>query len=540
MTFAEFRAAVKTIAFPKGEARNLIPIHDDYIKTGLLEIQRWVPCFRAKNTTVSPACSSLYRCGISVFDLPDGYTRLTRVFTADKGSRCGVVDYLPWELDRMELEARHYRQEYGAEADPAQHGATALPLGFLYSDTSTDSKMGRAVRGWYAVKDNALYVWPFVESLEDLIMEWEGIRVDYALTDHVYSDRRDVQSAVRLYLRSQIAAEVTCNEEDRAKYGGEFANALATLVWECRQKTQSPTASPARATIPASVLPFQVTAAVGVDAAQAAESQVWAVIGDYGSVDAAAAIAVAAMVKSWGPAFVVTTGDNSYPNGSTIDAAVGRLYRKFIYPYIGSEALRAGETAATTNQFWPALGNHDWDLDSAAAYFAYFTLPNNQRYYTRLLGNVQIFVVDSGYTSTPTMVEPDGNTATSPQADWLRFELAASTASWRVVVFHHPPYSNGATHGSSTALRWDFKGMGADLVLNGHSHNYERLVVDGLPYVVCGASGTSLVGFSGTTHTVVQYSALHGACRVTSGCDSLVLDFVNTAGVVVDTLTLTK
>ena len=78
----------------------------------------------------------------------------------------------------------------------------------------------------------------------------------------------------------------------------------------------------------------------------------FAVIGDFGSNDSNEA-AVANLVKSWNPSFIVTVGDNNYPDGeaSTIDANIGKYYHEYIHPYSG--AYGAG---AATNRFWPSVG----------------------------------------------------------------------------------------------------------------------------------------------------------------------------------------
>src|SRR5688500_4354858 len=62
----------------------------------------------------------------------------------------------------------------------------------------------------------------------------------------------------------------------------------------------------------------------------------FAVIGDYGSDDSHE-LAVANLVKSWNPEFIITLGDNNYPDGeaATIDANIGKYYREYIYPYRG-------------------------------------------------------------------------------------------------------------------------------------------------------------------------------------------------------------
>src|SRR5437879_4454765 len=66
---------------------------------------------------------------------------------------------------------------------------------------------------------------------------------------------------------------------------------------------------------------------------------------------------VSNLVRSWSPDFILTTGDDNYPLGeaSTIDANIGQYYHDFIFPYTGSYGA-----GATTNRFYPSLGNHDW------------------------------------------------------------------------------------------------------------------------------------------------------------------------------------
>ena len=216
----------------------------------------------------------------------------------------------------------------------------------------------------------------------------------------------------------------------------------------------------------------------------------FAVIGDFGIVGESAA-GVSALVKSWEPDFILTTGDNNYPVGSadTIDANVGQYYSEFIYPYTGvySSTLQA-------NRFFPSLGNHDWDTGDVKAYLDYFPIDSspentgssqNERYYDFVQGPVHFFVIDSDHR------EPDGNDEDSGQAQWLKTQLADSESPWQIVYFHHAPYSSG-WHGSSRFMRWPFAKWGADAVFSGHEHSYERVMRDGIPYFVNGSGGQSL------------------------------------------------
>lgn len=250
----------------------------------------------------------------------------------------------------------------------------------------------------------------------------------------------------------------------------------------------------------------------------------FAVIGDYGN-NSAAERSVAALVASWNPDFVVTTGDNNYPAGAaeTIEANIGQHYGGFF-----------------DERFFPALGNHDWQsLKCAAgicegAYFDYFDLPGNERYYTVLRGPVQIFVLSSDSR------EPDGIRAESAQAGWLMAELAASNAAWQLVITHHPPYSS-ARHGPTTALQWPYAAWGADAVLSGHDHVYERLHVDGLTYIVNGAGGASLYEFrTPVPGSVTRYNKLHGAVLVIADADGMVMQFWNVQGVMVDEVRIAR
>jgi hypothetical protein len=257
----------------------------------------------------------------------------------------------------------------------------------------------------------------------------------------------------------------------------------------------------------------------------------FAVIGDFGA-NTPAEGSVATLVKSWKPDFVITTGDDNYPDGeaSTIDPNIGKYYSEFIGNYHGKFG-----PGSSVNRFWPSPGNHDWVAKGLVPYIEYFTLPGNERYYDVAIGLVHLYALDSDPH------EPDGTSATSVQAQFLREHLAASNSCYDIVYFHHPPYSSGR-HGSSPYMRWPFKEWGAEAVLSGHDHTYERFDVGGFPYFVVGLGGASLYPFEsapqGIPEAKFRYNEAYGAMLVTAAPSAITYEFFTTDGTKRDSLTV--
>ncbi len=261
-----------------------------------------------------------------------------------------------------------------------------------------------------------------------------------------------------------------------------------------------------------------------------------AVVGDPG-VDTASTAAVASLVAGWSPDHVVLLGDNYYSSAGgsgtgKYDRTVGRYYCAFMTG-VASGPNCAGGTAVW-NRLWPIVGNHEYSDAGISNYLGYFSLPGNERYYDVRLGSVHVFMLDSDEA----MRSPAEMAA---QEQWLQGALAASDAPFRVVAVHHPPYTS-SVRGPYAAMRWPYREWGADLVLNGHDHYYERLEVDSLPYVVNGAGGQSVTPFPDTpgAGSRAHYSGSNGAMRLTATDSSLTAAFVSVDGVTRDSLTITR
>ena len=258
----------------------------------------------------------------------------------------------------------------------------------------------------------------------------------------------------------------------------------------------------------------------------------FAAIGDYGSDDVHEGD-VANLVSTMDPEFVITMGDNNYPNGarSTIDMNIGQYYSKYIGGYMGKYGI-----GSPINLFFPCVGNHEWyDSEGLQPYLDYFPdLPGNKRYFDFQMGLVHFYVVDSDPH------EPDGNGPRSTQAMWLQQTLAQPTdACYKIVYFHHPPYSSGTF--AVPWMQWPFAAWGADAVMSGHEHFYERLVVDGIPYFVNGLGGGNRFDFVPTpdTHSLFRFNEDWGAMFVAATKQSITYTFYSADGGKIDELTVT-
>ena len=189
------------------------------------------------------------------------------------------------------------------------------------------------------------------------------------------------------------------------------------------------------------------------------------------------------------PGTIVTLGDNVYSSGTSSE-------------FSGCYGPTWGRHKARTT---PAAGNHEYVTPGASGYFDYFGAAagdSTQGYYDYRLGAWHVIVLNSNCTAI------GGCGAGSPQEQWLRSVLATSQAECTVAVWHHPRFSSGTTHGSNTAVHAFWQALydyGADVVLNGHEHVYERFgmqapdasadAVYGLRQFTVGTGGRSSYGF---------------------------------------------
>lgn len=264
---------------------------------------------------------------------------------------------------------------------------------------------------------------------------------------------------------------------------------------------------------------------------------------------------VSKLIRKWEPEIVLHAGDLVYANGgsgtpgvSNYEEQVAQYYSWAMGPYGGLY------TGGDENYFFPVLGNHDWDDGPGSKYLGFFDLPGNEQYYDLKRGPIHFFFLDSygnGPTSTgpgETSIEGTGAGSgigqsdlsdTGPMATWLKLTMATSDCPIRIVVMHHPPYSSESTYYPGySVLRWPFREWGADLLICGHSHCYERIIMpDGCTMVTIGTGGHSLRGFNATPveGSQVRYSSKFGALYGLAEDNVFTCQFIDVDGNVQDT-----
>jgi hypothetical protein len=221
---------------------------------------------------------------------------------------------------------------------------------------------------------------------------------------------------------------------------------------------------------------------------------------------------------------VLTLGDNAYNDGTLA---------QFMTCYDPTWGRHKARTLAAT-------GNHEYHVAGAAGHFEYFgeaAGPPGEGWYSYDLGPWHVVVLNSNCS------EVGGCTSTSPQGLWLEADLAANPRACTLAAWHHPRFSSGSSHGSSTATRdlyEIFHRHGGDVVLTGHDHNYERFapqdafgVADptGPVQFVVGTGGGDQRGLGDIEpNSVARAGNLYGLLELTLFEDSYDFRFLPAAG----------
>lgn len=207
----------------------------------------------------------------------------------------------------------------------------------------------------------------------------------------------------------------------------------------------------------------------------------------------------------------ILLGDNAYNSGTDVE------YTNNFFGIYGNNILK-------NHKLYPAPGNHDYGNNSSnkasrsMPYHSIFSVPqsgeaggiasNRQNYYSYDVGNIHFLSLDSyGIEGDGTSMLTAGN---SELKTWIQQDLDNNTKKWTVAYWHHPPYTktshNSDSESDLIAIRQNFitylESLGVDLIINGHSHGYER------GYMLKNFTG-SWTSFNPGTHAVSTSSGYY-------------------------------
>jgi hypothetical protein len=227
------------------------------------------------------------------------------------------------------------------------------------------------------------------------------------------------------------------------------------------------------------------------------------------------------------PGTVIAVGDTGCPDGTE---------ENFLQCYAPTWGRFKDRTR-------PAPGNHEYHTKGAAPYFKYFGAAAGEPgkgYYSYELAGWHIISLNSDCSDI------GGCGAGSPEEEWLRRDLATHRVACTLAYWHHPLFSSGDTHGNDPEMQvfWqDLYNAGAEIVINGHDHDYERFAPQdpearpdparGIREFVVGTGGRHRRGFgSPKPNSEVRNSDTFGVLKVTLYPDHYAWQFVPVAGAV--------
>ena len=257
---------------------------------------------------------------------------------------------------------------------------------------------------------------------------------------------------------------------------------LGVMLGACAERPASTPSPAALSPTPIATATPEASAAPSTTAEDVAAMLVAA--GDIADCALDGDSATGALIEARPDAVVAALGDLVYPTG-TADT-----YLQCYEPTWGTFVDRTR----------PGVGNHDLQADGGAAYWALFGAGAGARgegWYSYGLGDWHVVVLNSNCDRV-------GCDIGSAQHDWLVADLEASHAPCTLAYWHHPRFTSGM-HWSDPvfgAAFWStLADAGAELVLTGHDHHYERfapmdargsVVADGLRQFIVGTGGAAL------------------------------------------------
>lgn len=237
MNFSTLVSTVRQNVFPEGTPEELDDRHKNVIKDALIDLQKRVKCFQLNNRSVWDQDDTFFSCGATVVDAPRGHMK--QLFTAGSSDFCDKVIYQPVSkayMDQLLID----HEVCGKSYSPYEYYDDQAYY-FEYANSTVD-KSCRALEGFWSMFDNEIWVYPHIQSTEQLVLDWYGIKRDWADADVVTFHDREVEQAVEYYLEMDAYRHDDCNTDKYLTARNEYNNKRADLISECRKEGFHPPA----------------------------------------------------------------------------------------------------------------------------------------------------------------------------------------------------------------------------------------------------------------------------------------------------------
>lgn len=242
-TFDLFVSSITQTVFPEGEAENLMRNHRQYIIDSLIDLQQKVPCLRVQHRDRHSMADTFLDCAASVTNAPKGF--IGQIYAVTQDNCCAKRYFQPIDHDEM-LQLLADNKNCGTTLEPTyyyyieDYGYLDYPAyGCLYyGDSSgvTDSSY-RPTTGYVSIHNGLLYLFPWLQSNEVLVIEWDGIKRAWKDGDEVTFDR-EVQDAVEHYLDYKSGYREDADAQRMQIARAMYDELVAKQIWQCRKENQ--------------------------------------------------------------------------------------------------------------------------------------------------------------------------------------------------------------------------------------------------------------------------------------------------------------
>lgn len=273
-TWGNLKTELRATMFPTGEAPNLVLAHNKYFVDAYVDLQTWVECFQQDNTNIIPHCATYYKCGMTTFRAPnwsaikslsvidkiDPETGLESATAADDW--CSELFYNEVEWQRINeyvncsvkaggcLPVASFfllpMSQCGSNGklccpvptdEGLPSGLPSLSLGFHFAQANTDSSYGRALTGVWGKDRGNIYIAPWIQSTESVVLRWDGIKRQWNDADPI-DDEPMLKRAIRAWVMREHAKDWDRDYNAAQVFDSEYKAALQDLIHACREGTR--------------------------------------------------------------------------------------------------------------------------------------------------------------------------------------------------------------------------------------------------------------------------------------------------------------